>query len=224
MTRWRKRIGEHKLVELLQYTVDLAVGNKHIARRELTKVNVDTTVQEKNITFPTDSKLLYKAIVKLVEAAKVRGIALRQSYLRVGKRAAIMVGRYAHAKQFKRMRKQLRRLKTYVGRLIRDITRKAPQPDDALKTLLNQCQKLRDQQRNDKNKIYSMHEIDVQCISKGKAHKRYEFGQKVSVATTNRSNWFVGALLCSGNPYDGHTLDAALVQVQSITGTPLTDV
>lgn len=224
LTRWRQRIGDDKLAELLQYTVDLAVGNKHIQHNELAKVNVDTTVQEKNITFPTDSKLLYKAIIKLVDAAKARGITLRQSYLRVGKRTAIMVGRYAHARQFKRMRRELRRLKTYVGRLIRDITRKAPDVDDALKTLLKQCQKLRDQQQSDKNKIYSMHEVDVQCISKGKAHKRFEFGQKVSVATTNRGNWFVGALLCKGNPYDGHTLAAALEQVQSHIGTPLTDV
>ena len=122
------------------------------------------------------------------------------------------------------MRRQLRRLKTYVGRLIRDITRKAPELDDALKTLLNQCKKLRDQQQSDKNKIYSLHEPDVQCISKGKAHKRFEFGQKVSVATTNRGNWFVGALLCQGNPYDGHTLNATIDQVQSFIGTPLTDV
>jgi IS5 family transposase len=96
--------------------------------------------------------------------------------------------------------------------------------DEGLKTLLNQCKKLRDQQQSDKNKIYSLHEPDVQCISKGKAHKRFEFGQKVSVATTNRGNWFVGALLCKGNPYDGHTLNAALNQVHSLTGTLLTDV
>jgi len=99
-------------------------------------------VQEKNITFPTDSKLLYKAIVKLVGAAKARGIEFRQSYVRVGQKAAVMAGRYAHAKQFKRMRRQLRKLRTYVGRLIRDIRRKATSIDEDLATLLDRADRI----------------------------------------------------------------------------------
>ena len=187
-------------------------------------MTVDSTVQESNITHPTDSKLLYKAICKLGRAAKDRGIVLRQSYVRVGQRASIKASRYAHAKQFKRMRRQVRKLRTYVGRLIRDIERKAPTKDEALKTLLARCQRLVDQRPTDSNKLYSLHEPEVRCISKGKAHKRYEFGQKVSLATTNRGNWFVAALLCKGNPYDGHTLKRTLARVESNTATALSDV
>ncbi len=231
MTRWRQRIGEERLVELLKQTVAVAVDQKHLPRAELKHVNVDTTVQEKNITHPTDLKLLYKAIVKLAAAAKDRGIPLRQSYVRVGKQdsggASVKAGRYAPAKQFKRMRRELRRLRTWVGRVIRGIERKTPapgsKPDDALTTLLAHCQRLIDQRPTDSNKLYSLHEPEVRCISKGKAHKRYEFGQKVAVATTNRRDWFVGALLCEGNPYDGHTLDKTLEQVEQITGVPVRD-
>ncbi|NOG52870.1 MAG: IS5 family transposase [Planctomycetes bacterium] len=225
MTKWRNRVGEAKLNELLKQTIEVAVKHHRLSERELTHVNVDTTVQEKNITHPTDSKLLYRSIVKLVRAAKGRDIVLRQSYVRVGKRAAVKAGRYAHAKQFKRMRRSLRQLRTYVGRLVRDIERKAPPSsrDEELSMLLGRCQRLIDQRPSDSNKLYSLHEPEVCCISKGKAHRRYEFGQKVALATTNRGNWFVAAMLCEGNPYDGHTLNATLCRVESNTGVALTD-
>ncbi len=226
MTKWRQRVGEDRLVELLKQTIVIAVKQKHLPKRELKQVNVDTTVQEKNITYPTDSKLLYKAIEKLVAAARARGVPLRQSYLRVGKRASVKASRYAHAKQFKRMRRQLRKLRTYVGRLIRDIKRKTGESlttDDPLATLLARCQRVRDQRPADSNKLYSLHEPEVRCISKGKAHKRYEFGQKVALATTNRRDWFVAALLLEDNPYDGHTLARTLEQVESNTGVALSD-
>jgi len=223
MTKWRNRVGVKRLEELLAETIRLAVREKHLPKRDLAQVTVDTTVQEKNITHPTDSKLLYKAIVKLGDAAKSRGIPLRQSYVRVGKAAAVKASRYAHAKQFKRMRRQLRRLRTYVGRLIRDIRRKATDIDDALEVLLDRAERIRGQQPKDTKKLYSLHEPEVQCISKGKAHKRYEFGQKVSVATTNRSNWFVASRLCENNPYDGHTLSDTLATAEGVTGVSVTD-
>jgi len=228
MTKWRQRVGEVRLNELLVTTIELAVMLKYLPANELKQVNVDTTVQEKNITHPTDSKLLYKAIVKLGDAAKKRGLPLRQSYLLVGKKASVKASRYAHARQFKRMRRQLRKLRTWVGRLIRDIKRKALKSkgsiDSELATLLELCQRLRDQQKTDKHKLYSLHEPQVKCISKGKAHKRYEFGQKVSVATTNRRDWFVASLLVEGNPYDGHTLAKTLERVEANTGVALSDV
>ena len=224
MTRWRKRLGEERLLALLKMTVEVAVEQKHLPKRELEQVNVDTTVQEKNITHPTDSKLLYKAVVKLGRAARDRGIELRQSYVRVARKASIKAGRYAHARQFGRMQRMLRRLRTWTGRLIRDIDRKCSHPDSALAELLSRCTRLVGQKPQDKNKLYSLHEPEVRCISKGKAHKRYEFGQKISLATTNRRNWFVGARLCPGNPYDGHTLDDTLKQVESLTGVTLKQV
>ena len=224
MTKWRNRVGVDLLEELLKETIRLAVREKQLPQRDLRRITVDTTVQEKNITHPTDSKLLYKAIVKLGNAAKARGIPLRQSYVRVGKKAAVMASRYAHAKQFKRMKKRLRKLRTYVGRLIRDIERKATGIDEELGTLLARADRIRCQQPQDKNKLYSLHEPDVRCISKGKAHKRYEFGQKIAVATTNRSNWIVAASLMEGNPYDGHTLAATLAATEDVTGVAVTDV
>ncbi len=223
MTKWRNRVGVERLESLLKETIALAVREKHLPRRDLERVTVDTTVQEKNITHPTDSKLLYKAIVKLVGAAKARGIPLRQSYVRVGKKAAVKAGRYAHAKQFRRMHRRLRKLRTYVGRLIRDIRRKATNLDDTLATLLDRAERIRCQKPKDTNKLYSLHEPEVRCISKGKAHKRYEFGQKIAVATTNRSHWFVASQLCEGNPYDGHTLSETLATVEEVTGVSVTD-
>ncbi len=223
MSRWRKRVGAERLGQLLEETIELAVRAKQLPKRDLERVTVDTTVQEKNITFPTDSKLLYTVIRQLGQAAKERGIALRQSYIRVGKRAAVKVSRYAHAKQFRRMRRQLRRLRTWVGRLIRDIRRKATQVDDDLAVALTKAERIRRQQPQDSNKLYSWHEPEVQCISKGKARQRYEFGQKVALATTNRSNWIVAARLLENNPYDGHTLAATLATVERVTGVAVTD-
>jgi IS5 family transposase len=223
MSRWRKRVGVERLEALLHETVALARRDGHVSQSDLERVNVDTTVQEKNITHPTDSKLLYKAIEKLAGAARSRGIALRQSYLRVGKIAAMKVSRYAHARQFQRMRRSLRKLRTYVGRLIRDLRRKVRDPDEVLATLLQRADRVRQQQPQDTHKLYSLHEPEVQCISKGKAHKRYEFGQKVAIATTNGDSWMVGAKLLPNNPYDGHTLAATLTAVERVTGVAPTD-
>ena len=154
MTKWRNRVGAERLEALLKETIALAVREKHLPKRDLARITVDTTVQEKNITYPTDSKLLYKAIVKLGHAVKSHGIPLRQSYVRVGKKAAVMAGRYAHAKQYKRMRRSLRKLRTYVGRMIRDIQRKATGMDEELVTLLDRADRVRTQQPKDKNKLY----------------------------------------------------------------------
>lgn len=224
LTKWRNRVGAERMSELLQETIALALREKQVTKQELKQVNVDTTVQEKDISYPTDSKLYYRAITKLARAAKERGVKLRQTYVRVAKKAAVKVGRYAHAKQFKRMRRELRKLRTWLGRVIRDIGRKVSQPDVALEELLTLCQRLHAQRPTDKKKLYSLHEPEVMCISKGKAHKRYEFGQKVSVATTNRGNWIVGVELCKNNPYDGHTLASAIVSVEQATGVGVTDV
>jgi len=139
---WRKRVVIERLQELLQEAVALAVREKQVLPSELEQVNVDTTGQEKNITNPTDSKLHYRAIVKLGKAARQRDISWRQSYVRVAKHSAIKAARYAHAKQFRRMRRDLRFLRTRLGRLIRNIRRKVPHPDPALEELLALCEQL----------------------------------------------------------------------------------
>lgn len=217
LTRWRGRVGD-KLETLLTHTIEVALQTKAMSVRELDHVNVDTTVQEKAITFPTDAKLYHRMREHLVAAAQARGIKLRQSYVKVGKKALIMQGRYSHARQSKRAAKQTRKLKTYLGRVIRDIERKAIEKDDALFELLGRAKRLHAQQRKDKNKLYSIHASEVECIAKGKVHKPYEFGNKVSFVTTSKNNWLVGAQSLQGNPYDGHTLDGALAQVSVITG------
>lgn len=221
LIKWRKKVGAERLTLLLKETIELAVKEKHLDKKNLASVNIDTTVQEKNITPPTDAKLLRRAIEKLASAAKARKLPLRQSFLRVCKKLSIKAGRYAHARQFKRMNKSLKKLKTFLGRLLRDVERKCAGPDEGLSELLSLCKRLHQQQRTDKNKLYSLHEPEVQCISKGKANKRYEFGNKVSVATTNRENWIVGSRSLEGNPYDGKTLSVSISQIESLTGTKI---
>jgi len=124
LTRWRQRLGEEQLVALIQESLSVAHKTGAIATKDLERVVVDTTVQPKAIAHPTDARLMHRAIVKLVDLAKRNDIPLRQSYLRLAKRAAIMVGRYTHAHQFKRARRQLKFLRTRLGRVIRDIRRK----------------------------------------------------------------------------------------------------
>ena len=218
MSRWRKRIGPDNLKLLLTETLETAKRQKQIGRNEFARVNVDTTVQEKAIAHPTDARLYQKARVKLVKAAKERGISLRQSYARKGKAALTKQGRYAHAQQYRRARKMTRQLRGYLGRVIRDIERKHARPDAELRELLNISKRIYTQQRRDKNKVYSVHAPEVECISKGKAHKRYEFGCKVSVTTSSRSNWVLAVDALHGNPYDGHTLKSALEEAEAACG------
>ena len=220
MSRFRTRIGEAGAEELLRATIAAGLKLKVIKPHQLKRVNVDTTVQEKEIRHPTDARLYERSRERLVKAAKERGIDLRQNYNRVAKQQLLMSHRYAHARQMKRSRKCTRKLRTLLGRVIRDIERKAPVVDDELRGLLSVARRIHEQERGDKGKVYSVHEPQVECISKGKAHKRYEFGCKVSVAATSKGGWFVGAKALHGNPYDGHTLKAALEQVERITTMP----
>jgi len=204
---------------LLQQTLTVGLAVGAVKSRSLKRVSVDTTVQPKAITYPTDSKLLNRSREHLVGLATKEGIRLRQSYQRKGPQAALKAGRYAHAKQFKRMRKSIKTLKTYLGRVVRDIERKTDIVTPGLKDALNQAKRLLKQQRSDSHKLYSLHEPHVSCISKGKAHKKYEFGNKVSVCVTNKENFIIGTQGLEGNPYDGHTLKGALEQVTKLTGT-----
>jgi IS5 family transposase len=220
MCRWRKRIGDAGAEQLLAETIQSGLKLKAVKPFQLKRVNVDTTVQEKDVRFPTDARLYDRARQRLVDAAKERGIKIRQNYNRKSKQLLAQQSRYAHARQIKRAKKCTRTLRTYLGRVIRDIGRKCPEPDRELDSLLDISARIHKQQRKDKNKVYSVHAPEVECISKGKAHKRYEFGCKVSVAATSKGGWFVGAMAVHDNPYDGHTLSEALAQVERIAKKP----
>ena len=221
LTRWRKRIGPKGLEQLLSETLETAKREDYLTEQHMERVNVDTTVQEKAIAFPTDARLYHRARVLLVKAAKDRGVPLRQSYLRLGKRALIMSGRYAHARQMRRAKREQKKLKNYLGRVYRNILRNCSQPDEQLAELLHNARRILFQKRHDKNKLYSMHAPEVECIAKGKVHKKYEFGCKVSVVTTSKDNWIVGVEALHNNPFDGHTLKGALKQATRLVGWKL---
>jgi IS5 family transposase len=226
MSNWRHRMGEERLQALLQESLAVATRSDAMKPGDLARVIVDTTVQPKNITFPTDAKLLNRAREKLVKLAKKLGVELRQSYARVGKFALIQHQRYAHAKQFKRANRALRTLKTYLGRVIRDIARKIDGDsglEAAFAHLLSLASRVRAQERGQRGpKVYSLHAPEVECIGKGKAHKPYEFGVKVSVATTLKHSkggqFVVHAQALPGNPYDGHTLAGVIPAIEQLVG------
>jgi IS5 family transposase len=218
MVKWRQRVGAEKLESLLAETIRIALKSRQVTSQQLRKITVDTTVQEKAIAFPTDARLYTKMLLRLVNLSRQRGIQLRQTYIRKAPQLLKQQGRYAHARQFKRSRRCTKTLRTLLGRVVRDIGRKAVEIDPQLHEYLERAEKLLSQTQKSKNKLYSIDAPEVECISKGKAHKRYEFGCKVSVAVTNESNWVVGVQALHGNPYDGHTLAEAIEQVQRITG------
>ncbi len=224
LTRFRKRLGSEGIETLLKELLSTAKRTGQLKKSHLNKVNVDTTVQEKAITFPTDARLYFKMRGLLVKAAIERGIILRQSYSKLAKKALSRQSGYARARQFKRARKMTRQLKTYLGRVQRDIERKTSCKDKQLQQLLDLSVRLQAQQKDSKSKIYSLHAQEVECISKGKAHKRYEFGCKVGLATSSRDNWVLGIQAFHGNPYDGHTLKDSLSQVKKLTGWDVKEV
>lgn len=218
LVKWRKRVGPKGMEKLLQVTIETAKGKGYVTEKHLERVNVDTTVQEKAIAFPTDARLYHKARRILVRLAKSAGIELRQTYERLGKQAFIMQGRYSHARQTKRAKREQKKLRLYLGRVIRDIERKCPEPEGLLATMLERAKQIFGQKRNDSDKLYSMQAPEVECIAKGKAHKKYEFGCKVSLVSTSENSWIVGVQAIHGNPYDGHTLKDSLDQAQAVTG------
>ena len=226
LTRWRQRLGEDQLVALIQES--LSVGHKTgaLETKDLERVAVDTTVQPKAITHPTDAGLMHRALQKLVKLARRHRVELRQSYLRVAKRAAIMVGRYSHAHQFKRARRALKFLRTRLGRVIRDINRKIDGNaalEERFRPLLILAGQVRVQDHRQRGpKVYSLHAPEVECIGKGKARTPYEFGCKVSIATPvtqpKGGQFVLHARALHGNPFDGHTLGPAIADIERMTG------
>jgi IS5 family transposase len=214
MTRWRKRLGEAGAEAMLKATIETGVTMGVIRPAQISPMNVDTTVQTKDIRYPTDARLYDRAQERLVKEDRKAGLSVKQSYERVGRRLVMMSGRYAHARQMKRSKRCVRKLRTNLGRVIREIERQgAP---ESLRTLLDTSKRIHAQKRTDQEKIYSVHEPEVACIAKGKAGRKYEFGQKVSVAVTSKGGWILGAQCAPGNPYDGHTLKAQMAQVERL--------
>jgi len=219
MTKWRHRVESKGMEKLLEETIKTGLKTKVLKRKSLRKINVDTTVQEKAITFPTDAKLCHRMREKLVDVAGKSNIELRQSYRRKSKQSLVMQGRYSHARQMKRAKKAVKKVKTYLGRVTRDIERKisgSSELKERFSDLLQMANRLLLQKRSDSNKLYSLHAPEVECISKGKAHKKYEFGCKVGVATTSKDNFIVGVQAFHGNPYDGHTLNESISQSERL--------
>jgi transposase, IS5 family len=232
MTRWRLRMGEEKLAALIQESLNIAIRTEAAKPSDFANVIVDTTVQPKAVAFPTDAKLMHRACVNLVRLTKKHRVRLRQTYVRVGKLALMKHQRYAHAKQFKRANRALRELRTYLGRVIRDIGRNIAGNDPleaAFAVPLLRARQVREQhQRQRGPKIYSLHAPEVECIAKGKAHRPYEFGVKVSVATllkSTKAGQFVAHVKAlPGNPYDGHTLAIVLPEMERQIGVTLNRV
>ena len=219
LTNWRKRVGEAGMETLLSETLRAGLVTKALRRQSLEKVNVDTTVQEKAISYPTDAKLYHRLREKLVDQAQELGIKLRQSYRRKSKSALQWQNRYRHARQPQRAKKELRRLRTYCGRVVRDVKRKIASDEshqEAFKELLTLGDRLLNQKADDHHKLYSLHAPEVECFAKGKVDKRYEFGSKVGLVTTSRECFVVGMKSFSGTPYDGHTLEASLAQAERL--------
>ena len=232
MTRWRQRMGEERLIALLQESLSVAVRVGAAKPSDFRQLIIDTTVQEKAIAFPTDAKLMHRARERLVRLAKRHAVRLRQSYVRVGKRALVRQQRYAHARQFKRANRMLRRIRTMLGRVIRDVTRKI-KGNEALEGVFAQplslARRVKDQRRQERGrKVYALHAPEVECIGKGKAHRPYEFGVKVSVATPLqrcRGGQFVAHVKAlPGNPYDGHTLASIIPEIEQTIGAEVARV
>jgi len=230
--KFRKLIGEQGVEELLSQTISVALSMKVISKKALETVVVDSTVQPKAIAHPTDSRLLEVARQKLVEVAKDAGISLKQTFAKEGKQLTRKAGGYAHARQFRRMRKPINRQRTIVGKLVRIIERQMAALAEDMKQTINEAlgkaQQIVTQTKHRKTqgipKLYSWHAPEVEVIAKGKARTPYEFGVKVGITSTLKGNLILGARSFPNNPYDGHTLAEQLEQASILANSTIKDV
>ena len=216
MTKFRKRIGEKGAEKI--FKISLMVNAKEITEKELKQVMIDSTVQEKNITFPTDAKLYRKIIERVLKVSEREHIELRRTYTREVKALKLKVRFMNHPTRMKEGKKAVKRLMTIAKAMVNDIARKMS--DIQLSCYREDIElylRVIKQECSNKDKVYSLHEPEVECISKGKEHKKYEFGNKSANAKTG-SGLIVSVLAFQGNPYDGHTLSAHRKQIARLTG------
>ena len=214
LTKFRNRIGSSGHEKIL--AVSIALHQEKIAEDEMC---IDTTVQEKNVTFPTDAKQYRKIIKHLLKIARKEKIGLTRTYEKEVKRLKLHTRFATHPKNRKRARRAVKRLKTISGRLLRAIQRKMTLVQlETYRERFALYQRMLNQKRGDKNKLYSLHEPHIYCMSKGKAHQRYEFGTKASITTTRDSGIIIGALAFESNVFDGHTVPDVLAQVNRLLG------
>jgi IS5 family transposase len=232
LVKFRRLLGEEGVEEMLSHTVAAAQNLKFISKKQIETVIVDSTVQPKAVAHPTDSRLLEVARRKLVELAKKAGLELKQTFAKEGKQLTRKASGYAHAKQFRRMRKPINRQRTIVGRLAREIERQITPLGEALKNVLaealNKARRIMEQTKNRKlkgaAKLYSWHAPETECLAKGKARTPYEFGVKVGIASTLKGNLIIGARSFPNNPYDGHTLNEQLEQASILSNSTINNV
>ena len=217
LVKFRQRIGKKGMELIFKVSVQL-----HGSCAEEKQVLIDTTVQEKNITYPTDGKLAIKMIHHLHKIAKENSIALRRTFVKEIKEHRINLRFFRHPKKIKKAKASIKRLRTIVGILIRDISRILP-----LEQLVNYQEKfnlfdkVRNQQMKDSNKVLSLHETHVYAVTKGKDHKKYEYGTKASIVATKDSGVIVGVASHSKNEHDSKTLEAALISANTTRTTPI---
>jgi IS5 family transposase len=218
VVKWRQGVGADGGEKVLKASLAAAQREQVLPAPELKRVHVDTTVQEKAVAFPTDARLYHKARGALVRIARELNFKLRQSFARLGRRALIRQGRYGAARQLKRARPETRKLRTYLGRVLRNVERRGQPLSEPHAHVLMLARRIFAQQRTDHGKVYSVHAPEVECIAKGKVHKHYEFGCKVRIVPTSHQGWIVGLEAVHGNPYAGAMLKPALAQVKKLTG------
>ena len=212
LVKFRSRIGTEGVERIFKASVAL-----HGKYAEEKVVNVDTTVQEKFITYSTDGKLAIKIINRLLKLGELHGISRRRTYAKEIKGLRLDLRFFRHVKKRRKATRAIKRLRTIAGILMRELERQLPTEVMAeQEETFAFYQKVLSQKKNDKDKVYSLHEPQVYCVAKGKDHKAYEYGAKASIVSTAKSNIIVGVASHAKNEHDSKTIESALACVSRV--------